>query len=239
MTASFQQFLLVEDHPLFAEGVRAAVLRLRPQARVDWVASLESATHRLASRQYDMALLDLGLPDGSGIMVYETLKRCDPALPVAILSANVDPITTRRLIEAGANAIMEKDLPTDVLGTAIGLLEAGAIYVSPRLLAGGSTSAAPAPAVTGERLSGSARTHLRERGARDQELRVAELMCLGQSNRDIADKLGLREGTVKVYVSNLLRMLGVRNRTQATLFLLRETPPDTISAGLGQASAAS
>ena len=71
MTPHFRQFLLVEDHPLFAEGVRAAVTRVRPQSRVDWVASLESATHRLASRQYDLVLLDLGLPDASGLMVYE------------------------------------------------------------------------------------------------------------------------------------------------------------------------
>ncbi|MEZ5650838.1 MAG: response regulator transcription factor [Burkholderiaceae bacterium] len=230
MPASFQQFLLVEDHPLFAEGVRATVLRLRPNARVDWVASLESASHRLASRQYDVALLDLGLPDASGLAVYETVRRCDPALPVAILSAHIDPLTARRLIEAGANAIMEKDLPPDALGVALSLLEAGAIYVSPRLLAVGQVNTTPAPSVAGEQLTAAARDHLRERGVRDQEMRVAELMCQGQSNREIADRLGLREGTIKVYVSNLLRMLGVRNRTQATLLLLRDSGPEAFAA---------
>lgn len=210
---------------MFAEGVRSAVTRVRPESRVDWVASLESATHRLASRQYDLVLLDLGLPDASGLMVYETIKRCDPGLPVAVLSAHVDAATARRLIDTGANAIMEKDMPADALATAIGLLEAGALYVSPRLMTGGGSHPHAVPATPPERMSEATRARLRERGAREQELRVAELMCQGDSNRGIAERLGLREGTVKVYVSNLLRMLGVRNRTQATLLLLREDAP--------------
>lgn len=218
MKQIFQQFLLVEDHPLFAEGVRSAVLRLRPNARVDWVASLESARHRLASRRYDMALLDLGLPDSSGLQAFEALHRFNPSLPVAILSAHVDAETARRLVEAGANAVMEKDLPPEVLGNAIGLLEAGAIYVSPRLLARAGEPLSPGGI---DHMPRAARTMLDERGARPQEIRVAELMCRGQSNRDIASELGLREGTVKVYVSNLLRLLNVRNRTQATLMLLQ------------------
>lgn len=218
---TFETVLVIDDHQLFANGVIAALKKYRECLQVEAANSMETANEQLKERTFDLILLDLRLPGLSGMSAFRAVRTANPDAAVVVLSAYVSANMVRQLIDEGANGVMEKDLSADVLVSAINLIESGAVYVPPSLM-----SRAESVMDTDENesqldsgISRSAREKLANAGIREREISVADAMCRGLSNKEIARELGLQEGTVKVYISTILRILKVNNRVRATLVL--------------------
>lgn len=204
------KLLIVEDHALVREGM---ILTLRGLDRRLELLEASDAGHALATIErhpdLDLVLLDLMLPDGSGLLLLHDLRERFPMLPVIVVSALEDQNTVRRAIQAGANGFVAKSSTSDVLLDAIHAVLAGGLFVHD------VDDAAARPREV--RQPGT----VEELDLTDAQKRVFHLLVQGLSNRDIGLSLGLTEGTIKLHVSKILRSLGVSSRSQAVAVAAR------------------
>lgn len=195
------QILIIEDHPIYREGLAALVTQVFADARVEQVGELAGALERLARDDaLDLVLMDLKLPGVDGLAALATLRTRHPAVPVVIVSGDEDADTMRACIEAGASGYIPKSARREILSAALAVVADGGIYLPPAL-ARTSTTASPTkqPLLT----------------ARERE--VLEGVCLGEPNKTIARRLAISEATVRAHLGAVFRALGVTNRTQAAL----------------------
>lgn len=195
---------LADDHPIMRAALRSALQSLRPAPRFVEAEDLPG-TLALARNHpsMDLLLMDLRMPGGSGIDGIAAVRRVAPTLPVAVVSAEDNPTLIRSLLGLGVAAFIPKTEPPDVIVAAIRIVLGGGQYFPPRFIHDGS-AAAHGVAPAAESLT-----------ARHRE--VLGLLARGLSNKLIARELGLTEGTVKVHLLAIFRVLGVRNRTEAVL----------------------
>ena len=201
--------LVADDHELFRRGVIDALALSE-----DLLVEAECATARDAVRLArllvpDIVLLDLGLPDRSGLEVVAEIHQDCPTSRIVILTVNEDEEALARAMREGASAYILKGIAADELRRALRAVAAGESYVSPGLAA---------------RLLREL-DRLGERGPLDalseREREVLEGLARGETNREIAARLHLSEKTVKYYVTNVFIKLHVRNRVEAALLAQR------------------
>lgn len=199
------KLLICDDHALFREGLRYVLRELEPAPSLEETSRADELLARVeCARDLDLVLLDLELPDRSGLDALRDLRRRFPEVPVAILSAEHDPRVIERALAGGACGFIPKSTSgADLRGALLRIL-AGEIYVP--------HDALPAPALP-------ASSPLRDLTERQRE--VLPLMARGLTNREIANVLGIAEGTVKNHVAAILERLEIANRTEAA-FLLGE-----------------
>lgn len=207
------KLLVVEDHALVREGLVRTLAQLGADASVVETKDAESALQVLESDdEFDLVLLDLMLPGINGMALLAVLRRRFPALPVVIISALDDPDTIARAMRQGASGFVTKTSSSEVLLDALRQVLDGGVYVPPKALS-----------ARGGKGGEVARSRsLEERfGLTAGQMRVLELLMQGKSNREIAELLGLSEGTVKVHVSRIFKALNVSSRAQAMVALSR------------------
>jgi two-component system response regulator DevR len=209
------RIFLVDDHEIVRRGI-AELLEREPDLEV--VGEAGDVTHaltRIAATLPDVAVLDVRLPDGDGIELCREVRSRHPAVRCLILTAYDDDEATLSAVLAGASGYVLKN----VSGTRL-VEDIRAVAVGRSLLHPAATRQVAERAAAGDRDDprfGS--LQLRER-------QVLALIAEGLTNRQIGEKLGLAEKTVKNYVSGLLRKLGLERRTQAAVYLLeRRDPP--------------
>lgn len=195
--------LLCEDQTLMRHGLRT-ILDLEPGiAVVGEAADGAAAVAQARALRPDVALMDVQMPQMTGIEATAAIIRTVPGCRVIILTTFDEQQYVIGGLQAGAAGFLLKDAPADDLIAAIRRVHAGESYVQPdiaarMLTALGSRPAAPDPDTLTER-----------------EIAVLHLLAAGESNRAIADRLFLAEGTVKNYVSSILEKLHATNRTHA------------------------
>jgi DNA-binding NarL/FixJ family response regulator len=202
------RIILADDHPLVLEAVRA-LLDDHPGLKVMAAATdgrqLLDLTGRLKP---DLVILDLQLPGVNGLDCLRRIKQFDPAIQVIVLSAFGDAETVRAVVQAGAEGFVLKTDPPGQVINAIRQVLSGQL-VFPR----------------------SARRWLQPEQARpdlsDLDRRLLGLLAEGRSNEQIARTLNVSPNTVKYYLKNLFRKLGVGNRTEAVSWYLRQPRPFT------------
>ncbi len=200
------RIILADDHPLVLEALRA-LLDGQPGLRVVATATdgrqLLELTRRLRP---DLVVLDLQLPAVDGLECLRRIKELDPTIQVIVLSAFGDAETVRAVVQAGAEGFVLKTDPPGQVVNAIRQVLSGQL-VFPR----------------------SARRWLQpERTVPDLselERRLLALLAEGRSNEQIARALNVSPNTVKYYLKNLFRKLGVANRTEAVSWYLRQPRP--------------
>lgn len=202
---------LLDDHELGRRGLR---LMLEDEG-IDVVGesgSAAEAVRRIPATRPRGAVLDLRLPDGSGIDVCNAVRAEDPGIVCLVLSGDEDPRARRGAFEAGAAGFLLKGLPSTGLVQAVRRAAAGTVLFGspPGLEIAGSPLGAPADPGPAE-LTG-------------QEWRVLRLLSARMSNREISAELFLAEKTVKNYFSSILAKLGLQGRTQAALYMVRRAP---------------
>lgn len=201
------KILIVDDHGLVREGLRAILSRseLAAQCEEAWdAASLWSQLEQHPA--IDLVLLDIQLPDISGLSLLDDIVQKHPHLPVIMLSADHDAGIVNHALEQGARGFLPKSSLNQVLVSAIRLVLSGGVYVPPEALlkpAGRPVSAAPVAAVTVASLGFTAR-----------QTDVFGLLLQGMSNKQICRELDLAEPTVKIHVRGILRTLGVSSRAE-------------------------
>ena len=200
---------LVDDQTLVRAGIRA-LLSLVPDVEVLFEAEDgASALRALETASPDVVLLDLRMPGLDGIGVLRALRGTGRLPPTIVLTTFDDDALMLEAIRLGARGFLLKDISLERLAAAIRTVASGGTLLQPaiteRLLraalgaeTGFDSSVAPEPLT-------------------EREIEVLRLMTGGCSNREIADSLGVAEGTAKNHISNILAKLGVRDRTRAVL----------------------
>lgn len=201
------RIMLVDDHEVVRRGLQA-ILDRNPALRVVGEAnSVASAVKEAAQIHPDVVVMDLRLPDGSGVTACREIRDAQPDVKVLILTSHADEDALFSAVLAGAAGYVLKDLDTAAIQRAIVTVGRGGSLLDPqmttRLL---------------ERMRHGSAQHPADDKFADltpQEDRILDMIGEGLTNRQIADRLSLSEKTVKNYVSELYAKLHVDRRTQA------------------------
>lgn len=200
-----REILIADDHPLFREALRGAVLRAVPGAQPLEAASVGALLEALdAHPQCELLLLDLNMPGANGFSALVHVRAAHPALPVVVVSAREDADTVRRALGHGAAGFIPKSADLDTLCMAL-----------ERILDGGTW--APAQADGAALAPDEARLARALAGLTPAQFRVLGMVCAGLLNKQVAFELSITEATVKAHMSAVLRKLGVHTRTQAVM----------------------
>ena len=200
---------LVDDQTLVRQGVRS-LLALSDDIEVVAEASDgREAVERIPEVEPDVVLMDMRMPVMSGLEALQALSRTQQLPPSIILTTFDDDQLVLAGLKAGARGYLLKDVSLDQLVGAIKTVAAGGSLVQPavtqRLLSGL------------EHMQNSFVSLDRPDPLTDRETEILRLMAGGFSNKEIANSLGVAEGTIKNHVSSILSKLGVRDRTRAVL----------------------
>ncbi len=207
--------LVIEDHALVREALVRALDQLDlPCSHAQAASAGEALALVEAGQEFDLVLTDLMLPDMSGFSLLSVLAHRFPTIPVVVVSALADEASVKRALKAGAAGFISKALSSGELIAALRAVLRGEV-VTPELHQPVALPLQPARKRGVEPLA-------EQYGLTGAQTRVMELMVEGRTNREIADLLGLAEGTVKVHCSAILRALGVPNRAQALVMLGRQ-----------------
>lgn len=187
-------FLVIDDHPIIRQSLGAVLRELFPGAELAEADSAKAAVARFAERNWAVILLDLDLPDRSGIDLLRDARSLAPGSPVLVFSGRNEAEYGRRVLTAGAMGFLSK-LSTPVqIETAVRRVLAGRKHISPDLaeqLVGADLAAAPHEALS------------------DRELEVLRLFAAGLGPTDAAARLAISIKTVSTYRARLLEKLGL------------------------------
>ena len=201
---------IVDDHEVVRRGLIDLINAEDDLTVVGDAGNMHDALKRIVELQPDIAVLDVRLPDGSGIELCRDVRSMVPNVHTLMLTSYADDEALLGAILAGASGYALKDIKGEDLLNTIRIIARG-----------DSTLDAHAADRVRARLrkAGSAAAELD--GLTDQERRVIELIGEGLTNRQIAERMSLAEKTVKNYVSSLLAKLGLERRTQAAALAVR------------------
>jgi DNA-binding NarL/FixJ family response regulator len=209
------KILLVDDHPLFREGIALLLRRLSDRLDLFQASTCDEAfAVCTANSDIDLVLLDLNLDGLRGMDGLAILRERFPGIAVVVMSSIADAVTVRKAIDQGAMGYIPKSSSAEIMLNALRLVLAKGIYLPPNLLA---ASGAAAPMATlRERLpTGEGPVSPTALGLTPRQSDVLYLVLQGKPIKLICRELGLGEGTVKGHVSAVLRALNVTTRTQA------------------------
>ncbi|HEY3276905.1 MAG TPA: response regulator transcription factor [Syntrophorhabdaceae bacterium] len=196
------RFAIVDDHPIVRGGLKEIILANFHGVTIDEFSRGYEFMRNIQKNQYDIALLDISLPDINGIEVLEEIKKKTPKLPVLIVSMHPEEDYAIRAIKAGAYGYISKRTAAGDLVEGIRKVLSGKRYVSPafadKLLLDFETYAEQAPH---EKLS-------------VRELQVLVLIGKGKTVNQIAQDLHLSADTVRTYRARILQKLGVKGTSQ-------------------------
>ncbi len=215
--------LIVDDHTLFAEAMRVT-LQGEGIRTVEVATTGAAAIDAVAAHQPDVVLLDLGLPDRSGLAVGSDILAAWPRVKVLALTALDDPSAVKEALRLGFHGYVTKDTPAKkFVGAVLSALE-GQVVVPHRL----------ASRAVGARSSRDGTVALMADQLTYRELDVLRLLAEGVRGEEIASRLGISRNTVRTHVQNILTKLQVHSRLEAATFAVRHgivDPPRVNSAG--------
>jgi len=205
--------IVVDDHPLFRQGVVSS-LGAEPGLMVVGEANSGEEALRLARELLpDIVLLDISMPGWNGLVTTEKISTACPACAIVILTVSEDKDKLLAAFKAGARAYVLKGVSAQELAKVVRSAAAGDVYVSPSL------AAEMLVTLTHDHAPDS----LQELTARERE--ILQLIGTGLTNREIGTRLFLSEKTIKHYVTNILQKLQVRSRVEAALFAAQHGRP--------------
>ena len=219
MKAENIKIMLVEDHKLIRVGIRTLFEEAIGYTVIAEAESGKEAIEKAYKLQPDVILLDLGLPDISGIKVLKNLQEKEINSKVIVLSSHVDENEIMSCLTIGAYAYVLKDINTETLLHIVKSVHEGAMWLDPKIvpiLRSKNESIIPAKQ-TNRAMFKSSHANLTQR-----EYEVLKLVVDGKSNNEIAKELCISEHTAKAHVCNIIQKLVVDDRTQAAVKALKE-----------------
>lgn len=204
--------VLADPHPVFLLGMEQ-MLALEPDLEVRACCTTAEETLQAVCRhQPDLLTLDLHFPDRSGLHLLRELKKNAPPTRCIILTAALDDDQALEILRLEVPGVVLKSMSPHLLVQCLRKVSAGGQWLEKQSV--------------GRAVEKMLR---REAGARrianiltPREIEIVRLVAEGQSNRPIADKLGLREGTVKIHLHNVYKKIGIDNRVDLTLYAQRK-----------------
>ncbi|MEX1146860.1 MAG: response regulator transcription factor [Sphingomonadales bacterium] len=209
------RILVADDHSLFREGCKFLLKELEPNSEVVEAGDFDEVRQLLESGEdFDLILIDLRMPGGNETENVRQPRKLAPTTPVVVISALDDPYYAQQAMNNGAAGYIPKSASNSVISSALKLILAGGSYVPPALMS------APAEAPVDSKDQNGLPGNLCDMAIdvlTPRQKDVMRYLAQGESNKAIADRLGLSEGTIKVHVAAILKALNVANRTQAVL----------------------
>lgn len=202
---------LVDDHQVVRSGVSFMLMTEDDIEVVGEAADGKSAIPQILALMPDVIVLDLQMPNMSGIDVIEALKAQEPDLNILVLTSFSDDDHVFRAIKAGALGYLLKDSAGADLIRAIRDVAAGESSLHPKI----------ARKLIQE-MRRPTEQPLTEYPLTEREMEVLKLIARGLSNQEIADEMVVTERTIRAYVSVILQKLHLANRTQAALYALKK-----------------
>lgn len=192
----------VDDHPLLREGIGAIISSQPDMLLVGQAANGREAIQKFRDEQPDVTLLDLRLPDMSGIDALISIRAGFPEARVVMLTTFEGDVEIQRSLQAGARAYILKTTPPKELLEVIRQVHLGKKRI---------------PSEVAAQLA----EHLSDDALTPREVDVLRHLAGGNRNRDIAERLVISEETVKVHVKHVMEKLGASDRTQAVAIAVR------------------
>ncbi len=204
--------LLLEDLPEIRAWMKALVTRVFPKSCIHEAALVQDALGLTASIKFDLALLDLGLPDGSGVEVVEALRDRQPEVQSVVVTIHDDDDHLFPALQAGAFGYLLKDQPRELIADQLRRMSAGEPPLSPsiarRVISHFAAQAVRKPSSS----SKAAAVVLTER-----ETEVLVRVSKGYTLPEIGDQLNLSRHTIADYVKQIYRKLNVTSRAEAAV----------------------
>jgi DNA-binding NarL/FixJ family response regulator len=192
----------VDDHPMLRKGI-ATVINDEPDMQVVGEASnAQEAVEQFRKHRPDVTLMDLRLPDTSGIEAMRAIQAEFPGARIIVVTTFEGDAEIKRALEAGAHGYLLKNMPPDELVASIRHVYAGKKRIPSQLAA---------------RLA----EHLSDEALTAREVEVLRLLAEGNRNIEIAERLFVSEKTIKAHVQHIMEKLGAKDRTQAVAIGIR------------------
>lgn len=215
------KLLLIDDHPLFRDGMQSLLRRLHPEVQI-----LEAGTCAagvctvIENPDIDLVLLDLELPDGNGMEALAKVRESHAEIPVVVLSGLTDQQSIRQALERGAMGYVPKTSTTEIMLKALQLVFSGGTYVPPEAIRGSPIVERAGQDQKDTKID-SGPTKSTALGLTPRQTDILRLLIQGNSNKHICRKLELSEATVKSHMTAVLRALNVTNRVEAVIEVSR------------------
>jgi DNA-binding NarL/FixJ family response regulator len=197
--------LLVDDHAIVRNGVRLMLGEADDVAVEGEADTARRALQLVREQDFDVALVDIALPDKNGLDLLKLLRAEKPKLAVLILSTYTEEIYAMRAFKLGAAGYLTKDSPTSALITAVRKAAAGGKHVSPALMEKLANMIGGGAVGSHEALS-------------NRELEVLKLIAAGESLVNIAETLHLSPHTVTTYRARILEKMGLNSNAELTRY---------------------
>jgi len=201
--------LIADDHAVVREGLKRLLAGLPEAVEVGEAGTAHEALALARRSAWDVALLDIAMPGGTGLDLLKQLKREQPALPVLVLSMYPEEQYALRVLKAGACGYLTKESATDQLLTAVQAARRGQRYASPeivgRLVAALAVEKDESP----------------QKDLSDREFEILRRIARGDGISRIAQSLSLSVSTVGTYRARLLRKLGLRQTAELVAYAVR------------------
>ena len=213
MTMDKIRILLCDDHEVVREGLRGLIGRQESMTVVGEAGTVAEAIAAAARAKPDVVIMDVRLPDGSGVEACRTIREARPETKVIMLTSYADDEALFASIIAGASGYLLKQTRGQAVIDAITTVASGRSLLDPdvtgKVLERVREGRAEDPAIA---------------SLTDQERKVLEGLAEGHTNREIGEKLFLSEKTVKNYVSRILDKLGLSRRAEAAAYMAKHQP---------------
>lgn len=196
------RLLCVDDHPLVREGIAALISNQPDIALIAEASSGSDALEKFRAHQPDVTLMDLRLPDMSGIDALIAIRSEFPKARIIMLTMFDGDVEIERALKAGAAAYLLKSMSSKNLIETVRQAHAGSRHIHPEIAA-------------------QLAEHLSDEKLTAREIEVLHLISGGNRNQDVARKLFITEETVKVHVKHIMEKLAAKDRTQAVAIALR------------------
>ncbi len=194
--------LTVDDHPLVREGIATLINDQADMQLVAQASTGEEAIRQFREHQPEVVLMDVRLPDMNGIDAMIAIRGDSPEARIIMLTSSEGNVEMQRALASGARGYLLKSMASKDLLEAIRKVHAGKKSIPPEIAA-------------------HLADHLSDETLSAREIEVLQQIAEGNRNRDIADKLFISEGTVKVHIKHIMEKLGANDRTQAITIAVR------------------
>ena len=200
--------LIADDHAIVREGLKQILLETSDIVIIDEAGDGPETLDKAFNNDYDIVLLDITMPSGSGLDVLKQLKSEKPKLPVLILTIHPEERYAVRVLRAGASGYITKNSPPNELIAAVRKVSQGGIYVSP---------------ILAEKLAFELKTDTNKplhELLSDREYQVMCMIASGKTVKEIAEELLLSIKTISTYREHILRKMNMKNNVEITHYAI-------------------